>query len=53
MIIRNRKIVEATENELFCVYLQKEYDDIMPFDEYLRRCEINGTKIIGRERELQ
>ena len=31
MKIHNNKIVEATEDELFSIYLDKGYDDIMSF----------------------
>lgn len=45
MKIRDGKIVEATENELFDVYLKKGLDDIMPFDFFMMRCKKLGTEI--------
>ena len=37
MKIENGKIVEATENELFDLYLKRGMDDIMDFNEYKRQ----------------
>lgn len=34
MKIENNKIVEATEDELFNLYLKREMDYVMDFDEY-------------------
>lgn len=51
MKIENNKIVEATEEELYTVYLDRGYDDIMPFTLYLHSCRVNGTKIIEEEGE--
>jgi hypothetical protein len=45
MKISNSKIVEATENELFNFYLTCEFDDVMSFPDYMRRCVENGTVI--------
>lgn len=41
------KIKSATENELFSIYLDRGWDDIMDFHEFLARCEQNGTKIVA------
>ena len=49
MKIENSKIIEATEEELFSYWLQSGYDDIIPFDTYMFKCEKNGTKIIKDE----
>lgn len=51
MKIENNIIVEATEEELYTVYLDRGYDDLMPFTLYLQGCRINGTKIIEEEGE--
>ena len=51
MKIKRNKIIEATENELFQVYLDKGYDDLFPFDLFLSRCKELGTKIIDEENE--
>lgn len=40
------KIVEATENELYEIYLKKEYDEVMDFNEFLFQCKLLGTKVI-------
>lgn len=46
MKVKNGKIVEATENELFAHYLKYGFDDTMSFPEYLKRCKELGTKVI-------
>ena len=45
MTIHNNKIVEATESELFSVYLEREYDEIMSFPDYVLACKRNGTVV--------
>lgn len=47
MKIKNNKIIEATEAELFGVYLKGNWDEIMSFPDYMSACIHNGTKIIG------
>lgn len=37
MKIENGKIVEATEAELFSLYLDRGYDDCVDFQEYVRQ----------------
>lgn len=49
MKIVNNKIVEATENELFDVYLRKGYDDIMDFQEFVCQCKKAGTVVINEK----
>ena len=51
MIIKNGKIAEATEAELFNYYLSRGFDDIMPFKYYMERCESLGTVITGKEKK--
>jgi hypothetical protein len=51
MKIKNGKIAEATEAELFKCYLSRGYDDIMPFTEYKRQCVKYGTKIVDEDGE--
>ena len=51
MIIKNGKIAEATEAELFECYLNRGYDDIMSFLDYKTQCIRLGTKIIEEEGE--
>ena len=43
------KIAEATRDEMFDYYLSREFDDVMSFAEFLRRCEENGTKITDKK----
>ena len=45
MKVVNSKIVEATENELFHLYLEREMDDVMDFHEYRRRMEAAGCTV--------
>lgn len=47
MKIKNGKIVQATESELFDHYLKSGFDEIMSFIDYKRKCETLGTKIVG------
>lgn len=49
MKVKNGKIVEATEDELFTNYLKRGLDDVMSFPEYLKRCKELGTKVIEEE----
>lgn len=49
MKIKNGKIVEATESELFGHYLKVGFDDVMSFIDFKRKCEIAGTKILDEE----
>lgn len=46
MKVKNGKIIEATESELFGNYLKLGFDDIFDFYTYKRRCEDSGLKII-------
>ena len=46
MKIENGKIVQATEDELFGVYLARGFDEIMSFVDYKERCEAAGTEVI-------
>lgn len=46
MTIKNGKIAKATEDELFDVYLEREFDDIMSFPDYKQRCVELGTEIV-------
>ena len=45
MKIINNIITEATEEELFAVYLEMNYDDIYSFKDYMEKCIMAGTKI--------
>lgn len=45
MKVVNNKIVEATENELFDVYLKRGFDEIMSFPDYVAACKSRGTKV--------
>lgn len=46
MQIKNGKIVEITDDELFELYLKREMDDIMSFNDYIRAFERVGCKVI-------
>lgn len=43
---RKHKILEATETEMYSVYLEHEWFEIYTFPDYLTRCVKHGTKII-------
>lgn len=45
MKIEKGKIVAATEDELFSLYLKREMDTIMPFNEYKERMKTAGCRI--------
>ena len=45
----NGKIVEATENEMFKIYLERGWDDVMPFSEFVFICEQNGTMVVSKQ----
>lgn len=49
MKVENNKIVEATEDELFDVYLERGLDDIMSFTAYKEAIKRNGCVIISKE----
>lgn len=46
MKIKNNKIIEATELELYNFYLTRGWDELYSFPEYKRLCMNQGTKII-------
>jgi len=46
MKVLGNKIVECTENELYSIYLERGYDDVMSFSDYKYGCMSNGTKLI-------
>lgn len=45
MKLKNGKIDEITEDELFKYYLSRGFDDIYPFDEFKRKMIEAGTKV--------
>ncbi len=45
MKIADGKIIEATEDELFSFYLERDWDEIMAFPDFLSRCMESGTVI--------
>ena len=45
MKVENGKIVEITEAELFGLYLERNMDDIMDFNEYRYRMEKAGCVV--------
>lgn len=51
MTIKNGKITEATEAELFEHYLKFGFDDIMSFLDFKTRCVSLGTKIVDEDGE--
>lgn len=51
MKIVNGIIAEATRDEMYDCYLKMEWYTVMPFQEWLRRCEENGTKVTDEEED--
>lgn len=47
MKVRNDKIVEITDKELFQLYLDREMDDIMSYDDYKQAFINSGCEIIS------
>lgn len=46
MVVKDNKIVECTEEELFNYYLSRGFDDIYSFPEYKQAVINKGTKVI-------
>ena len=51
MVVENGKIIEMTEDELYCMYLDREMELCMDFKEYKTRMIAAGTKIVGCNNE--
>ena len=49
MKIKNGKIVEATESELYDYYLTREWFEVYSFPHYKRLCKELGAKIVDEE----
>ena len=49
MIIENGKIIEAAESELFILYLRREMDYIMDFNEYVRLMKSAGCAVVAED----
>lgn len=49
MKIKKGVIIEAKESELFKVWLDKGYDEVMSFNTFVYQCEELGTKITERD----
>ena len=47
MVVENGKIIEMTEDELYCTYLDRDLAMCMDFNEYKTRMIAAGTKIVG------
>ena len=45
MEIKNGKIIKATEAELFKYYIEREYEDILSFPDYLGKMKNVGVEI--------
>lgn len=45
MLIANNHILEATTKELYEVWLLEEWDEVMPFDEYILALQKQGVKV--------
>lgn len=51
MKVEDNKIVEATEDELFDIYLKRGFDELFSFTDYVRACRRNGTHVIREDEE--
>ena len=49
MVTANGKIVEVAEDELYCLYLDREMYLCMDFHEYRNRMEAAGTRVVRIE----
>ena len=49
MKTENGKIVEATESELYSIYLERNYDEFMSFIDYKLFMETHGCNVIEQE----
>ena len=47
MKVKDGKIVEATEKEMYDKWIDEDWCYIYDFEDYLERCKRNGTKIVG------
>lgn len=47
MKTENGKIIEATRDELYHMWITGDWDEFMPFEEYMWRKIQQGVKIIG------
>lgn len=45
MIVENGKIIEATRDELYHQYITENWDNCMPFEEYLWRKKQAGVTV--------
>lgn len=45
MTIKDGTITSATENELYRLYIQRGYDDLMSFNDYKFRMKLAGVKL--------
>ena len=50
MVVENGKIIEMTEDELYCTYLDRDLAMCMDFNEYKTRMIAAGTKIVRCEK---
>lgn len=48
MTVVDGRIAEATEDEMFDYYLTRDWDTVMSFREWLRKCEEQGTKVTDK-----
>ncbi|MBR4401046.1 MAG: hypothetical protein IKT09_05060 [Synergistes sp.] len=49
MNVKNGKITECTEAELYDYWLARGYDDIYSFPEYEERCKAAGTTVTDED----
>ena len=49
MTVQDGRIAEATEDELFALYLAREWDEVVSFPDFLRACREKGIVIVDEE----
>lgn len=50
MVIKDGKIISATESELYAYWLEREYDEIYTFPDYLRRMKEIGVEVTEEDK---
>lgn len=51
MKTENGKIIEATRDELYHMWITGDWDEFMPFEEYIYHMEKAGVRIMGGDKD--
>ena len=52
MTVKDGKITQATENELFSEYLRRGFDDLLSFNEYKERMVASGVVVVEKTEDI-